>query len=36
MSENSGMVGNLFQVFLNWLYSTGDITIPAEFHERCK
>jgi hypothetical protein len=25
----------LFQAFLNWLYSTGDIQIPDEFHLRC-
>jgi len=28
-------LGGLFPAFLNWLYSTGDIFVPTDFHERC-
>lgn len=30
-----GLEGNLFGAFLNWLYQTGEITVPASFHDRC-
>ena len=33
---NSGMADGLFSAFLNWLYSSGDITVPSDFHTRCE
>jgi len=31
----SGLPGDLFGQFINYMYSSGGITIPSEFHERC-
>lgn len=31
----SGLSDGLFQYFLNWLYSTSEISIPSDFHTRC-
>lgn len=33
---DSGLVGNIFSRFIQWLYSSGNIVVPTEFHERCK
>jgi hypothetical protein len=27
--------GGLFQAFIDWLYSTGDISVPTDFRSRC-
>jgi cation transport regulator ChaB len=34
MSDGLGV--GIFTSFINWLYSSGGISIPEEFHERCK
>ena len=26
----------VFQAFINWLFSSGDISVPTEYHERCQ
>jgi hypothetical protein len=31
----SGMGNGIFQAFINWLYSSGDISVPTEYHDRC-
>ena len=31
----SGFSDGLFSAFLNWLYSSGDISVPSDFHSRC-
>ena len=31
----AGLPDGLFQTFINWLYQTGDISVPGEYHERC-
>lgn len=30
-----GLDNNLFSAFLDWIYSSGEITVPSEFHQRC-
>jgi len=30
-----GLADGLFQAFLNWLYSSGEITVPSDFHLQC-
>jgi len=30
-----GLGDGLFQAFLNWLYSSGSLTISSDYHERC-
>ena len=35
MNNNSGMPNGLFNAFLDWLYSSGNIVVPSEFHDRC-
>jgi len=32
---SSGLSDGLFQAFLDWLYQSGDIKVPADFHGRC-
>jgi len=32
---DSALAGDLFSQFLTWLFSSGEISVPAEFHERC-
>jgi hypothetical protein len=32
---SSGLGGNLFQSFLDWIYSSGGISVPADYHSRC-
>ena len=32
---NNALGNGLFQEFISWLYSSGDISIPTEFHEQC-
>jgi cation transport regulator ChaB len=36
MSENSALADNLFSGFINWLYASGEISVPSTFHERCE
>jgi cation transport regulator ChaB len=31
----AGLPNNLFQAFLNWLYSAGEISVPSDFLSRC-
>lgn len=31
----SGLSSGLFSAFIDWMYSTGDISIPGGFHDRC-
>ena len=33
--SNSGLAAGLFGAFINWLYSTGEITVPKDYHKRC-
>jgi len=33
---NSGLGDGLFSAFINWLYTTGDISVPPDFHSRCE
>ena len=30
-----GLSGNLFGAFIDWLYTSGDISIPSDYHQRC-
>jgi hypothetical protein len=30
-----GLGAGLFQAFLDWIYSSGDISVPGDFHSRC-
>jgi hypothetical protein len=30
-----GFSGNLFGAFIDWLYRSGDISIPSDYHQRC-
>lgn len=32
---SSALGGGLFSAFLDWIYSTGGISVPATYHERC-
>jgi len=34
MSDNA-LSNGIFQAFIDWLYSSGDISVPADFHNRC-
>jgi cation transport regulator ChaB len=31
----NALAGNMFETFLNWLYQSGEISVPADYHERC-
>lgn len=31
----AGLADGLFQAFINYLYSSGEISIPSDFHEKC-
>lgn len=31
----SGLSGNLFGKYINWLFNAGDISVPSDFHGRC-
>lgn len=35
MSNNSGLAGNLWEAFINYVFKSGDLNVPAEYHERC-
>jgi hypothetical protein len=35
MPTNSGLSNGIFQSFIDWLYSSGDISVPSNFHDRC-
>ena len=30
-----GLGGNLFSTFIDWLYTSGDISVPNDYHSRC-
>lgn len=30
-----GLGNGLFQAFLDWIYSSGDMSVPSEYHSRC-
>jgi hypothetical protein len=30
-----GLGNGIFQAFIDWLYSSGDISVPADYHTRC-
>ena len=32
---SAGMPDGLFSAFIDWLYQSGDIKVPADFHSRC-
>lgn len=33
--SSSGMASGLFSAFLDWLYQSGEIKVPADYHSRC-
>src|SRR3989304_7937295 len=33
--SNSGLGNGIFQAFIDWLYSSGDISVPTDYHQRC-
>ena len=32
---DSGLGNGIFQAFIDWLYSSGDISVPSDYHQRC-
>ena len=32
----AGLANGLFQAFIDWMYSSGDISVPGDFHTRCE
>jgi predicted Zn-ribbon and HTH transcriptional regulator len=32
---DSGLGNGLFQAFIDWIYSSGDISVPSNYHQRC-
>jgi len=30
-----GLGNGIFQAFIDWLYSSGDISVPTDYHDRC-
>ena len=32
---DSGLGNGIFQAFIDWLYSSGDISVPIDYHSRC-
>jgi predicted Zn-ribbon and HTH transcriptional regulator len=35
MAGSSGLASGLWEAFLNYLYSSGNVKVPSDFHERC-
>ena len=34
--NNQGLGEGLFQAFMSWLYSSGEISVPGDYHTRCE
>jgi len=32
---NNGLGNEIFQSFIDWLYNSGDISVPTDYHQRC-
>lgn len=36
MSNNAGLANGMWEAFINYVYKSGDMSVPSEFHERCQ